>query len=417
MATILQFADNLPPLARLAAILALVAAVPFLGRKMMLPDCVSFILVGVMVGPHLLGIAPQHGEVLDFFAELGKLLLMFFVGLEVDFEQFTANRGRAGLFGLLTFALPMAAGTAAAAAFGYPVISAILVGSLLASHTLIAFPIVSAAGLGRRPAVAITVGATVLTDMLSLLVLAGCLAAHLRGFDPLALAIQVAELVAFAGIVVFGLSAPARWLAARLGDNQEARFAVLLMVVSIAATLAEAINLEGIIGAFLAGLAVNRSVTGTEARRHLEFIGRAFFIPAFFVVTGFLVDLTVLGRTLLTGLPLVIAIVGGLIASKWLAAEIAGRAWRVSADERGLIASLTLPQVAATLAAALVGYDAVNAAGVRLLDEKMLNTVLVLVVVTSVVGPILTERYARRLAGPAPASGAAPGDAVLSDAA
>jgi len=153
-------------------------------------------------------------------------------------------------------------------------------------------------------------------------------------------------------------------------------------------------------------------VTGTEARHRLEFVGRAFFIPAFFVVTGFLVDVAVLARTLVSGLPLVLAIVGGLIVSKWAAAEAAGRAWRLPVEDRGLVASLTLPQVAATLAAALVGYDAVNAAGQRLLDQRMLNTVLVLVVVTSILGPVFTEHYVRRLTvgqpKPAELPGAAP---------
>ncbi len=311
----------------------------------------------------------------------------------------------------------MIAGTAAGLTFGYPIISSILVGSLLASHTLIAFPIVAATRLTRRPAVAITVGATVLTDMLSLLVLAGCLATFHKGFNPLDLLVQIAELVAFAGIVVFGLGGPARWIARHLGNNQEARFIVLLIVVCLAATLAEAINLEGIIGAFLAGLAVNRSVEGTEARRLLHFVGRAFFIPAFFVVTGFIVDVGVLGHTLLTGLPLVLAIIGGLIVSKWLAAEFAGRVWHFPADERGLMTSLTLPQVAATLAAALVGYGTVNAAGARLLDERMLNTVLVLVVVTSIVGPVLTEHYVHRLAGTAPNPGDAEAETAVTESA
>jgi Kef-type K+ transport system membrane component KefB len=384
---------------RFGLIAALVAVIPFASRACRVPACVGFILVGVLVGPHVLGIVPPHDEIADFLADLGKLLLMFFVGLEIDLRQFAAQKSRSIAFGLLTFALPMLAGTAAGLAFGYATVSAILIGSLLASHTLIAFPIVTGAGLGSRPSVAVTVGATVLTDMLSLLVLAACLAAHRQGFDPVALVIQVAELAAFAAIVVFGLSIPARWIDRHLGENEEARFAVLLVVVCAAATLAEAIELEGIIGAFLAGLAVNRTVRGTEARHRLEFVGRAFFIPAFFVVTGFLVDLGVMGRTVLTGLPLVLAIVGGLIAAKWLAAEIAGRVWRLSPADRGLMASLTMPQVAATLAAALVGYDAVNAAGVRLLDQRMLNTVLVLVVVTSVLGPILTEVYVRRLSG------------------
>ncbi len=380
--------------------MALIAVVPFAARACRLPACVGFILVGVLAGPHVAGVVPEHDEIADFLADLGKLLLMFFVGLEIDLNQFAAQKARSIAFGLLTFALPMAAGTAAGLAFGYPAVSAILIGSLLASHTLIAFPIVTNAGLGSRPSVAVTVGATVLTDMLSLLVLAACLSAHRNGFNLGALVVQVAELAAFAFIVVFGLTGPARWIDRRLGSNEEARFAVLLVVVCIAATLAEAIELEGIIGAFLAGLAVNRTVRGTEARHRLEFVGRAFFIPVFFVVTGFLVDLEIMGRTILTGLPLVLAIVGGLVAAKWIAAEIAGRMWRLLPADRGLMASLTIPQVAATLAAALVGYDAVNAAGVRLLDQRMLNTVLVLVVVTSILGPVLTNVYARRLSGP-----------------
>jgi len=419
MSGIIALVSTLPTLGRFAIIMALVAIVPFASRSCRLPACVGFILVGVLVGPHVLGVVPQHDEIADFLADLGKLLLMFFVGLEIDLRQFAAQKGRSIAFGLLTFAFPMAAGTAAGLAFGYAPVAAILIGSLLASHTLIAFPIVLSAGLGSRPAVAVTVGATVLTDMLSLLVLAACLAAHRNGFDPITLVVQVAELAAFAFVVVFGLTIPARWLDRRLGGNEEARFAVLLVVVCVAATLAEAIELEGIIGAFLAGLAVNRTVRGTEARHRLEFVGRAFFIPAFFVVTGFLVDLQILGKTLLTGLPLVLAIVGGLIAAKWIAAEIAGRLWSLSPTDRGLMASLTIPQVAATLAAALVGYDAVNAAGVRLLDQRMLNTVLVLVVVTSILGPILTEVYARRLSpgsiGAEHGTGALPVDALASD--
>ena len=397
MGSAVDLLGALPPVGRFGLILVLIAAVPYLAKACRFPVCVGYIFVGVLVGPHILGLVPEHAAIADFLADLGKLLLMFFVGLEIDLQEFAAQRTRSVAFGLLTFALPMAAGTTAGLAFGYTTVSAILIGSLLASHTLIAFPIVSAAGLTTRPSVAVTVGATVLTDMLSLLVLAACLAAHRNGFDPTALAVQVLELIAFAIFVVFGLTAPARWIDRHLGDNEEARFAVLLVVVCIAATLSEMINLEGIIGAFLAGLAVNRAVTGTEARHRLEFVGRALFIPAFFVVTGILIDLGILGRTVVSGLPLVLAVVGGLIVAKWVAAEIAGRVWRLSPSDRGLMASLTMPQVAATLAAALVGYSAVNAAGERLLDVRILNTVLVLVVVTAILGPVLTEFYVRRL--------------------
>lgn len=396
MDVIASWGLDLPILARFGVIMALAALVPGLCRATNLPNCVGFIAIGVLIGPHLLGLVPAHEATADFFAELGKLLLMFFVGMEVDLKQFNEHRRRAVLFGLLTFALPMATGTAAGLMFGYGEISAILIGSLLASHTLIAFPLVIAARLSGRPAVTVTVGATVLTDMLSLLVLAACLSAHQSGFDAGSLAIEVVQLVVFSVLIVWGLGSLGAWLTERLAHSEEARFALLLVIVCLAATAAEAIQLEGIIGAFLAGLAVNSSVRGTLAKERLEFMGQAFFIPAFFIVTGFLVDMTVLGGTLWQQPGLVVAIVGGLIASKWAAAQIAGRAWGFDATDRSLMASLTMPQVAATLAAALVGYQAVNAAGERLLDDKMLNTVLVLVVVTSVLGPILTARTLRR---------------------
>jgi Kef-type K+ transport system membrane component KefB len=356
-------------------------------------------LAGLVIGPHGLVVIPQGAQVADFFAELGKLLLMFFVGLEVDLRQFKAERTRSFRFGIVTFALPMAAGTAAGVAFGYGPVSAMLIGSLLASHTLIAYPIVLDAGLARLPAVTITVGATILTDMLSLLTLAICLTAHKVGFDAGALALQLGELAIFIVVMVFVLGPVGRWLFGKLGATDEASFTLMLAIVALGATFAEALQLEGILGAFLAGLAVNAAVRDTAAKEKLEFLGNSIFIPAFFIVTGFLIDLHVFAATLWTRTALVAAIVLGLIGAKWLAAELVGRAWGFSAPERGLMASLTMPQVAATLAAALVGYQTVNSSGQRLIDEPMLNTILVLVVVTSVVGPMLTERHARRLSG------------------
>jgi Kef-type K+ transport system membrane component KefB len=170
--------------------------------------------------------------------------------------------------------------------------------------------------------------------------------------------------------------------------------------VSIAATLAEVIRLEGLLGAFLAGLAVNAAVHSSPGKEKLQFLGNVLFIPAFFIVTGFLIDLRMFFTTLVSNTLLVLAIVLGLVASKWLAAEIAGRIWRFDAADRGLMASLTLPQVAATLAAALVGFQTKNAGGQHLIDQAMLNTILVLVVATSLLGPSLTQRVLRRLPTP-----------------
>jgi Kef-type K+ transport system membrane component KefB len=388
---------DLPPLARFAIALLGMMAVRWVGPRLRLPDCVGYILLGVLIGPHLLGVLPEHADVANFFAELGKLLLMFFVGLDIDLHQFVLARRRAALFGITTFALPLAAGIGVAHAFGYAPVSALLVGSLIASHTLIAFPMVMRAGLAARPSVVVTVGATVLTDMLSLLVLAACLTTHRTGFAPVAIIVQVGELIVFAAILLGVIGPLARRAVAALGDSEEASFTLLLVVVCAAAIAAEAIHLEGIIGAFLAGMAVNQTVKASGAKEKLEFIGNGIFIPAFFIVTGFLIDLRLLVVSLTTDLALVLSIIIALIAAKWAAAELSGRVFGFDATDRLLTTSLTLPQVAATLAAALVSYNAVNGAGERLIDGRMLNAILMLVVVTAVLGPVLTERAVARL--------------------
>jgi len=392
---------DLPPIARFGVIAFLLLFMPYVSRRLHVPAVVGYILAGIFVGPHGLSIVPKNAEVANFFAELGKLLLMFFVGLEVDLRQFKAQRDRSFLFGMVTFALPMVAGTIVGLVFGYGTVSALLIGSLLASHTLIGYPIVTHANLANLPSVTITVGATILTDMLSLLMLAICLTTHQTGFDAKALALQLGELAVFIFVMVFVLGPVGRWLFERLGRTDEASFTLMLAIVALGSTFAEALKLEGILGAFLAGLAVNEAVRGTVAKEKIEFLGNNLFIPAFFIVTGFLVDLRVFAETLWFNAPMVLAIVLGLIGGKWLAAEIVGRLWRFPAVERGLMATLTMPQVAATLAAALVGYQAVNRAGERLIDTPMLNTVLVLVIVTSVLGPVLTERYVKRAGGKA----------------
>lgn len=394
---------DIPPMARFGAVLFLLLFTPYISQRLRVPSVVGYILAGIIVGPHGLSIVPKHGAVAEFFAELGKLLLMFFVGLEVDLQQFRAQGNKSLLFGLVTFSLPMAAGTSAGLLFGYGPVAALLIGSLLASHTLIAYPIVVNAGLSKLRCVTITVGATILTDMLALLALAICLTTHQSGFDIEAVAIQLGELAAFVAIMVFLVGPVGRWAFDRLGRSDELSFTLMLAIVTLGATFAEALKLEGILGAFLAGLAVNEAVRGTAAKEKIEFLGNNLFIPAFFIVTGFLVDLHAFMETLWSNTGMVLTIVLALIGSKWLAAEIVGRAWRLPATERGLMASLTMPQVAATLASALVGYEAINKAGERLIDTPMLNTVLVLVIVTAVLGPILTERYVQRAGGkPAP---------------
>ena len=389
----------LPPLARFAVAMLILFAIPPLCRRVRLPAVVGLMAAGVLIGPFGLELAPKNGEVGVFFAELGKLLLMFFAGLEIDLAQFNRTRNRSIGFGLLTFTFPLAAGFLVGYWAGYGLVGALVIGSLLASHTLIGFPIVEKLGKLRNEAVTVTIGATVFTDVAALLVLAICIPIHVSGFAPDTFAIQVFQLAVYVPAVIFGLGWVAQKLFARK-PTKEGQFALMLLLVAVAAVGAEAIHLEGIIGAFLAGLAVNTATRNSEAKHELEFIGNHLFIPVFFLTIGFLIDLQNFAHTLLAHFWLVFGIVGGLIGSKYLASEVARRAFGYTRLEGLTMWSLSIPQVAATLAAALVAHNTTNAAGERLIEEPVLNSAIVLLVVTSVLGPILTESFAKRLPTP-----------------
>jgi Kef-type K+ transport system membrane component KefB len=357
---------------------------------------VGLILAGVALGPSGLHTLPKAAPVAEFFAEIGKLLLMFFAGLEIDLSQFRRTGSRSLVFGFLTCSIPLIVGTGIGVLAGYTWLAAVVIGSLMASHTLIGFPIVQRMKLVTDEAVAVTIGGTVFTDLTSLLILAVCLPIHTSGFSTSVFAIQIGELVAYVLLVFFGLSALGHWLFERMRDSREGQVTLLLLIIAIAGFGAEVIHLESIIGAFIAGLAINRALNHSDAKEQLEFLGNTLFIPMFFVSIGFLINVGKFLQTLVEKPGLVAGIVGGLIVAKFIAAQLTRRLFGYSRSEGRLIWSLSLPQVAATLAAAIVAYHAKNASGVRLIDEPAISTVLVLVVVTSILGPVLTQYFGQQ---------------------
>ncbi|MBI2740472.1 MAG: cation:proton antiporter [Rhodospirillales bacterium] len=400
----MEFLTHLPDLTAFALTLMLTLLLPRMMERLHLPGPVGYILAGIILGPNVLAVLNPDGKVVVFFADIGKLLLMFFAGFEVDIEQFNRARRKAATFGLLTFSTPFVLGAAVGAAMGYTVIACFVIGAVLASHTLLGLPIIKKYELmGREPVVA-TVGATVFTDMLSILVLAICLPIHVGGFAPGALVIQLAWLAVYVPGVLFGLSAAAKWLLTVLGTSKAAHTTIVLLVIAIAAQVAEWIGMEGIIGAFLAGVALKRALGNSSKEDTLEVISQALFIPVFFITAGFLVDFKLFFATLRDQPLLVIGILAALFGGKWLAAQAAGRLFGYQVAERSLMFALTVPQVAATLAVALVAYATKDPSGRRLIDEPMLNATVVLVIVSSVVGLVLAERAAKQVALPAAAS-------------
>jgi Kef-type K+ transport system membrane component KefB len=387
----------LPNLAKFALGMVMLVCIPRLCRRAHVPAAVGLLLGGVIIGPYVLGFFSTDRPIADFMAELGKLLLMFFAGLEIDLALFLRARNRSIAFGITTTAVPLLLGTVIGFAFGYAAIPAIVIGSLLASHTLLGLTVVDRLGLGSLEPVTVAVGATVMSDTLSLVVFAVCVSIYTTGFSPSGLALLLAEIIGYIVLVLFGLSRLAGYLLMRVEDEEDAYFILMLSIMAIAGVLADAIQLPGIVGAFLAGLAVNASARDKPASAKLVFLGKSLFIPIFFIVTGFLINPVTFVQGIFDNFLLVAGIIAALLVGKWVAAWVVGRAFGYSRDERLTVWSLTLPQVAATLAATLVAHDTLGASGQRLLDDRMLNVVLVLVFVTSILGPVLTERFAPRL--------------------
>jgi Kef-type K+ transport system membrane component KefB len=387
----------LPNLAKFALGMSIIVGVPPLSRRIRLPGIVGLLLCGVVIGPHVLGVFPVHAPIADFLADLGKLLLMFFAGLEIDLALFRRARTRSIIFGLITTSIPLALGTAVGLRFGYSTVAAVVLGSLLASHTLLALPIITKLGATRLEPITVTVGATVMSDTLSLIVFAICAGIYHSGFSALNLGVQLLEIVIFILIVLFGLSRLGAYILKRSENDENAYFVLMLVIMAVASLLAQVIDLPGIVGAFLAGLAVNSAAHEKPAKGKLEFFGNSLFIPIFFIATGFLIDPVVFFHTLVDNFALAAAVVLALVVGKGIAAEIAGRAFHYSPAARLIVWSLTLPQVAATLAAALVAFDTYNRSGQRLIDVRLLNVVLVLMLTTSILGPVMTARFAPRM--------------------
>ena len=381
------------PMVRFIIALSAIFIMPSLSRRLKLPAVVGLLFAGILLGPHVLDIFGKERPIADFMSELGKLLLMFYAGLEVDLRLFRQSRRKVTKFGILTTSFPLVLGTLVGLWFGYAVIPAIVLGSLLASHTLLGLPIVTELRANHLEPVTVTAGATVMSDTLSLVVFAVCLSTYQRGFSMSVLAVQLVEIVAFVLLILFAVSRVARYALKKVENHEDAFFVLLFGIMALAAALASVVQLPGIVGAFLAGLALNEAAQNKPAEEKLGFFANALFIPTFFLVTGFLIDPAVFVRSLIDNFGLAVSIVAALLVGKFLAAQIAGREFEYPQPARMTVWSLTLPQVAATLAATLVGFNTFDPGGQRLIDDRILNAVFVLMLSTSILGPVMTQRY------------------------
>ncbi len=382
------------PLIAFTILLLVSLTIPPLFERLRLPGLVGLLAAGVLLGPSVSGLLDPSSEVEKLLSDIGKIYLMFVAGLEIDLRDFKKTRNRSLSFGLATFALPLIAGLGLSRAFNFDWVAAVLVGSLLASHTLLAYPIVMQLGVTKEESVTATVGATIFTDIGALLVLAMCVSAEAGEFSPQFVVTQLFMLGLFSIIVLFGLDWLGKQYFRRNGDREGNQFLFILAAVFLSAVASELVNIEAIVGAFLAGLAVNDVVGNSPVKEKVEFVGGVLFIPFFFICMGLLLDVQVLRESLTTNLAFTVALSAALIGSKFLAAYSMKPVYRYTWDQTMTMWSLSLPQVAATLAAAVVGLQR------GIISDLELNAVIVMMLVTSTLGPLLTARYAARLSIP-----------------
>lgn len=379
------------PVLVFCVVLFIILLAPLVLRQFRVPGVIGLIISGVIVGPHALNILEKNSAV-ELFSTIGLLYIMFIAGLELDMDEFRRHRNKSLWFGLFTFAIPFAVGYPVLRhVLGYGETTSLLTASMFATHTLVAYPIVSKFGISRQQVVAITVGGTILTDTAVLLLFAVIMGSESGGLDQqfwLRLGTSLALFLAFMFLV---LPRIARWFFSRLESEKTSHYVFVLAAVFFAAFLAQVAGVEPIIGAFVAGLALNRLIPHSSAlMNRLEFVGNALFIPFFLISVGMIVDVRVLTKGTnalwVAAVLTVVALVG-----KWLAALLAQLVFRFTGPQRQLIFGLSSSHAAATLAIILVGYKA------GLIDENILNGTIILILITCLVASFATEAAAKRI--------------------
>ena len=393
------------PVLKFLLILVIILSAPLLLNKLKIPHLLGLIIAGAIIGPNGLNLVLRDSSII-LSGTAGLLYIMFLAGLEIDMGDFKKNSGRSFVFGMYTFLIPMALGIVAGLyVLHFSMETSILLASMFASHTLIAYPIISKLGITKDKSVTITVGGTMITDMLALLVLTvivgmatGVIGEHF--WTRLSISIVI-----FVLFVVIAFPIAGRWFFKHVQDSISQYIFVLVMVF-LGAYLAELAGIESIIGSFLAGLSLNRLIPRSSPLMHrVEFIGNSIFIPFFLIGVGMLIDYRAFFTSFDTIKVGIVMIIVATIA-KYAAAWLTQKTFRMSVDQRRIIFGLSNAQAAATLAAVMVGYNAIlgqtpEGEPIRLLNESVLNGTILMILVTCTMASFSAQRGAHNLAATA----------------
>lgn len=390
------------PVLKFLVILIIILFAPIILNKFRIPHLLGLIIAGAIIGPNGIYLMSRDSSII-LSGTAGLLYIMFLAGLEIDLADFKRNSSKSIVFGMYTFLIPMFLGIMAGLyLLGFSLPTSILLASMFASHTLIAYPIVSHLGVAKNRAVNLTVGGTLITDTLALLVLA-VIVGMTTGEVNMQFWAKLSVSVTIFGLIVMLLFPVAgRWFFKKY-DDKVTQYIFVLVMVFLGAVLAELAGIEAIIGAFLSGLALNRLIPRTSPLMHrIEFVGNAIFIPFFLIGVGMLIDYRFFftdSDTLIVGAVMITV----ATSSKFIAAWLTQKTFRLTTDERHLIFGLSNAQAAATLAAVIVGYNIIlgetaDGEPVRLLSESVLNGTILMILVTCTIASFVAQKGARNIA-------------------
>ena len=377
-------------------VLVIILLSPVVLNRFKIPHIIGLIVAGVVIGPHGLNVLARDMS-FELFGQVGILYIMFLAGIEIDMFHLKRNFKRGMVFGLLTFLLPMIVGTLASVyILKMSWVTSILLASMYASHTLISYPIVARFGLTKNPAVLIAVVGTIIAVIGALLVLAGTMNVHRTGeFAWGDLLRLLLELAIYCIVILYTYPRITRWFFKNYSDNVTQYIFVMAMVF-LASWFAQIIELEAVLGAFFAGLVLNRYVpNASPLMNRIEFLGNALFIPYFLIGVGMMIDVKVVSNvnTLYVAANMIIVAVIG----KWIAAWIAQKIYGMNGVARKMMFGLTTAHTAVALAVVTIGYNMIMPDGSRMMDETILNGTVLMILVSCAIAPIATARAASKM--------------------
>ncbi len=379
------------PVLVFSLVLLIILFTPIVLKKLNVPSIVGLIISGVIIGPFGIHLLDKNAGI-ELFSTIGLLYIMFIAGLDLDLAQFKSYRYKSLIFGFFTFIFPFSIGFPICYyLFEFDLNSSVLISSMFSTHTLVSYPIVSKLRITKDQAVAITIGGTILTDTTVLIILAIVLNNH-NGFLNETFWLRMSVSIAiFLGIMFFIIPRIARWFFQKLESEKHSHYIFVLSVIFFSAFLSQVSGLEPIIGAFIAGLALNKLIPASSAlMNRIEFMGNSLFIPFFLISVGMIVDVRVVvhGPYAIT-MALVLSAVA--LSGKWLAAFFTQIIFRYSSHQRGLIFGLSSSHAAATLAIIMVGYTN------HIIDINVLNGTIILILITCVISSFATEKAAKKI--------------------